>query len=507
MPLKASIEAERAPWDARDHLRAAGEQAFSRAAGAPLVLGNRLELLLDAEENFPAWLEAIEGARRLILLEAYILADDVLGNRFADALVAAARRGVRVRLLYDWLGARGEAPRRFWRRLEAGGVEVRCFNPFRVDRPLGWLRRNHRKSLVVDGSTGFVTGLCIAERWMGDPRRGRAPWRDTGVRVEGPAVADLARAFSRVWAEAGPAIPAEELVASPPPEKVGDVALRVIGTEPATAGLLRLDQLIAATARRTLWLTDAYFVGSPLYVQSLRAAALDGVDVRFLVPGASDLGLVKRLGTAGYRPLLEAGVRVFEWDGPMLHAKTAVADGRWARVGSSNLNVASWLGNWELDVAVEDEGFAREMESTFEEDLEHATEVVLGPRYRPLHPKPTRPPERPRRPRREGSAVKTAGAMRIGNTVGAALGGYRVLGPAEAALVLAAGTALALLAVAALLFPRVVLAPFIVLGLWLGAALLLQAFRLRAGPPAPPRDRADRPAVASTVERTAERAP
>lgn len=502
MPLQASWAVGRAPWDSRDHLRIAGEQAFSRAAGAPLVLGNRLELLLDADENFPAWLEAIEGARQAIFFEAYILADDALGNRFADALIAAARRGVHVCLLYDWLGAQGEAGRRFWRRLEAGGVEVRCFNPFRVDRPLGWIRRNHRKSLVVDGCIGFVTGICIAERWVGDAARGREPWRDTGVRVDGPAVADLARAFSRVWAESGAALRAEELHGYEAIPIAGDVAVRVIGTEPATAGLLRLDQLIAATARQTLWITDAYFVGSPVYVQSLRAAALDGVDVRFLVPGSSDLGLVKRLGTAGYRPLLEAGVRVFEWNGPMLHAKTAVADGRWARVGSSNLNMASWLGNWELDVAVEDERFAREMQATFEEDLAHATEVVLGPRRRPLHPKPTRPPERPRRRRREGSGVKTAGAIRIGNTVGAALGGSRVLGPAEAALILAAGAALVLLAVTALLFPRVVLAPLIVIGLWLGLALLLQAFRLRArGRSSAPAAGPDRPSEPAAVER------
>ncbi len=505
MPLHASWAAGRAPWDSRDHLRALGEQAFSRAAGAPLVMGNRLELLLDAEENFPAWLAAIAAARQSIHLEAYILADDAVGGRFAEALVAAARRGVRVRLLYDWLGARGEAGRRFWRRLEAGGVEVRCFNPFRADRPLGWLRRNHRKSLVVDGRTGFVTGLCLAERWVGDPGRGREPWRDTGVQVEGPAVADLARAFSRVWAEAGAAIPSAELLGPESIAPAGGVALRVVGTEPATAGLLRLDQLIAATARQTLWITDAYFVGSPVYVQSLRAAALDGVDVRFLVPGSSDLGIVKRLGTAGYRPLLEAGVRVFEWDGPMLHAKTAVADGRWARVGSSNLNVASWLGNWELDVAVEDEGFASEMEATFEEDLGHATEVVLGPRFRPVHPKPSRPPEHRRR-RRELAAVKTAGAIRIGNTVGAALGGYRVLGPAEASLVLVAGATLLVLAVAGLLFPRVVLAPLILLGLWLGAALLLQAFRLRGSSAPPAADTPKRP-VEPTAAGTQERGP
>lgn len=465
---------------ARANLRALGEQAFSRAAGAPLVAGNRLTLLLDAEENFPAWLAAIEGARRDILLEAYILADDALGNRFAGALVDAARRGVHVRLLYDWLGGRGEASGRFWRRLEAGGAEVRCFNPFRIDKPLGWLRRDHRKGLVVDGRLGFVTGLGIADRWVGDPSRGTEPWRDTGVEVAGPAVADLAHAFSRAWAEQGPPIPPGELPRQENLPRMGDVSVRVIGTEPSTAGLLRLDQLITATARRSLWITDAYFVGSPLYVQSLRSAALDGVDVRFLVPGQSDLGLVKRLGTAGYRPLLEAGVRVFEWNGPMLHAKTAVADGRWARVGSSNLNVASFMGNWELDLAVEDEGFAHLMEETFEEDLGHATEVVLGPRQRPLHPRPVRARRRLGQRRREGSAVATAGAIRLGNTVSAALGNYRLLGPAEATLVLVAGLLLILLAVAALLFPRFVLAPVVLVGLWLGGALILQASRLRA---------------------------
>src|SRR5207302_6582462 len=186
-------------------------------------------------------------------------------------------------------------------------------------------------------------------------------------------------AFARTWAEAGP----PETETLPRREEIpaaGGVPLRVIATEPATTGIFRLDSLVAAISRRTLWLTDAYFIGLPTYVQALRAAAADGVDVRLLVPGASDLGVVKTLGTAGYRPLLEGGVRVFEWNGPMLHAKSAVADGRWARVGSTNLNIASWMGNWELDVAVEDSRFASEMESIYERDLGNATELVLGQR-------------------------------------------------------------------------------------------------------------------------------
>jgi cardiolipin synthase len=461
----------------RGSLRTLGEQALSRAAGAPLVPGNRIRLLRDATENYPAWLAAIERARRTVQLETYIFADDAVGNRFADALVACAARGVRVRVLHDWFGDRGEAGRRFWRRLEGAGVEVRSFNPFRFDAPLAWLRRDHRKSLVVDGRVGFVTGLCIAARWQGVPERGVPPWRDTGVELEGPAVGGLSEAFAAVWSEAGPPLPPEDLAMGADAPPAGHVALRVVATEPATAGLYRLDQLVAALARQRLWLTDAYFVGVPSYVQALRAAAADGVDVRLLVPGTSDLGIVKRLGVAGYRPLLERGVRVFEWNGPMLHAKSAVADGRWARVGSSNLNVASWMGNWELDVAVEDAGFGREMETAFEEDLRNATEIVLGAgrglrAHAPEHPAS-------RRREREGAAVAAAGALRLGSAVGAALGGRRVLGPADGDALAWAGVALLGAALLAALFPRAVLVPVIAVQVWFGATLIAQAIRMR----------------------------
>src|SRR5205814_8608839 len=176
----------------------------------PLVPGNRVALLRDATDNFPAWLNAMERAQRSILLETYIFADDRVGNRFAAALAGAAGRGVQVRVLQDWFGARGEGRKHFG-RLEHAGIEVRWFNPFHFEAPLSWLRRDHRKSLVVDGQIGFVTGLCLAERWEGDPARGIEPWRDAGVEVEGPAVADLAHAFARTWAEAGRAMQAEEL--------------------------------------------------------------------------------------------------------------------------------------------------------------------------------------------------------------------------------------------------------------------------------------------------------
>lgn len=402
-------------------IRILADQAFSRAAGAPLVAGNRVRLLKDGAENYPAWLEAIRSAERTIHFENYIFYEDDVGWQFAEALAAKAREGVRVRVIYDWFGALAKASRRFWQSLRRPGAEVRVFNPPRPSSPLGWLSRDHRKMLTVDGRIGFVTGLCVGRDWVGDRQRGLDPWRDTGIAVHGPAVADIEQAFAQMWAMLGETIPAQDLPPRDAISPAGDVRLRVIPTQPNTAGLYRLDQLIAAVARRTLWVTDAYFVGTTSYVQALRAAALDGVDVRLLVPGSSDIALVRPLSRAGYRPLLEAGVRVFEWNGPMLHTKTAVADGRWGRVGSTNLNVASWMGNWALDVAVEDEPFAEAMEQMYIEDLTHSTEIVLSAKRR-VHPTHLiEPPLIPIYGGRGSASRATAGIISIGNTVGAAL--------------------------------------------------------------------------------------
>ncbi|HEX7969282.1 MAG TPA: phospholipase D-like domain-containing protein, partial [Stellaceae bacterium] len=176
---------------------------LSRVAGAALVKGNAVRLLRDAADNYPAWLEAIAAAERTIHFENYIVEADEVGRAFADALATKARQGVAVRVLYDWMGTFGRAPASFWQRLRDAGAEVRCFNPPSLASPLGWLRRNHRKTLSVDGRVGFVSGLCVGRDWVGDPARGVAPWRDTGVEIRGPAVVDLASAFGRSWGEAG----------------------------------------------------------------------------------------------------------------------------------------------------------------------------------------------------------------------------------------------------------------------------------------------------------------
>ena len=289
-----------------------------------------------------------------------------------------------------------------------------------------------------------------------------------------------------MWETAcGRKIPAAELPEREDIEQGGDVAVRVIATEPNTVGLYRLEQLVAAGARKYLWLTDAYFVGTTMYVQGLRAAAQDGVDVRLLVPGASDIGVVSALSRANYRALLEAGVRVFEWNGPMIHAKTSVVDGRWSRVGSTNLNVASWMGNWELDVTVEDEGFAKQMEEMYCRDLEHSTEIVISERRKV---RPVGPP-RPRRPRhqrtsRKGSTSRAAaGFIGVGSAVGAAITNRRELGPAEARLMVMAGVMLVALSMVAMKWPRGFMYPLAFIGTWVALSLFIRAYKLRRGMP------------------------
>lgn len=459
------------------------DQVFWRTAGAHLISGNSARILEDARENYPAWLEAIAGARRHVHFENYIIHEDEAGARFADALIAKAREGVPVRVIYDWIGCIGRASRSFWRRLRGGGVDVRSFNPPRLDQPLGWVVRDHRKCLVVDGTTTFVTGLCVGKMWEGSPEKGRGPWRDTGVMIQGPAVAEVTRAFANSWAAVGSPLPEEETTSHDAIPPAGSVDLRVVASTPGSASLYRLDPLVASLARRTLWLTDAYFAGVSIYVQALRAAAEDGVDVRLLVPGpGSDIPLMQTISRTGYRSLLESGVRVFEWNGPMLHAKTAVADARWARVGSTNLNLSSWVGNRELDIVVENEAFGQAMEDMFAKDLTNSTEIVLKARRRV---RPAGGISRPRPPRAGGSAARAAaGALRIGNAIGSVLAARRVHQPTERALMGQGGAILAVLSIVGFLWPRVLAWPLALLFMWFALALIARAVRRRKPPKA-----------------------
>ncbi len=458
-------------------MEALAGSGFSRVADAAQSSGNAIELLRDGPEVFPRWLGAIAEAEHTVHLENYILQEDATGGAFAAALIQAAGRGVHCRVLYDWLGCRSRTSAAFWDRLRAAGVEVRRYNRPRFGHPLGWISRDHRKVLCVDGKIAFTGGLCIGHDWQGNPFQNIPPWRDTAIAVRGPAVADIGAAFADSWKTEGSPIPPEDLVYADAP--AGELTAWVVAGRPDEMSLYRLEQLVAEIAEKSLWLTDAYFVGTTGYVHALCAAARAGVDVRLLVPGSSNWPVVGALSRAGYRSLLEAGVRVFEWDGPMLHAKTAVADGCWSRVGSSNSNLASWTSNRELDVTIQDAGFAAQMAEMFEADLENATEIVLeSGKMRSTQKKSAGSAAR----KRKGTARQSrlvAGAVGLGSTVGAALTRHRSLGVAESGVLFTGGVTVTVLGLITLLIPRLVAYPLALIGLWLGASLLVRAWRTR----------------------------
>ena len=353
--------------------------AIDRATGARPLAGNRLEHHPDSVRALDAMLELIARAERWVHFENYIIRDDRTGRRFAEALAERARAGVPVRVVYDALGSFGTA-RRYWRGLRAAGVEVRAFHPIWSAQVLDTVSRDHRKLLVTDGNRAMLGGLCIGDEWAGDPARQRRPWRDTMVLVTGPGAAVADRAFGRVWEHVGSPLPPEELESDP--GEYGTSTVRIIAGAPGRARVYRAVELLAATARERLWITDAYLIAPRALYAALLDAARSGVDVRILVPGTSDLPLLREATRGGYRELLRAGARIYEWQGPMLHAKTLLADQRWGRVGSSNLNVSSLLGNYELDLLAECEDLTAALARQFLHDLAFSREIVVQPRRR-----------------------------------------------------------------------------------------------------------------------------
>jgi phosphatidylserine/phosphatidylglycerophosphate/cardiolipin synthase-like enzyme len=458
-------------------LRTLAEQTLSRTAGAPLVGGNAVRVLRDAAENYPAWEAAMHAARRTIHVEMYIFHFDPVGRRFVERLAQKAREGVTVRVAYDWFGCGLSPLRGLFRPLIDAGGEVRAFNPPSIKTALGWVRRNHRKLITIDGRTAFVSGLCIGQMWEGVPAKKLQPWRDTGIEIVGPAVDEAEASFAESWALAGGAAVDTRAGATPSPD-AGSVNLRLIPTEPFTGNLLRLDLLVASVARRSLWITDAYFIGTGPYLEALKRAALDGVDVRLLLPQGSDVGWVVPISRSLYRPLLEAGVRIFEWNGTMVHAKSAVADGRWGRIGSTNLNLNSWLGNWELDVAIEDESVAKTMQQHFEEDLSRSTEIVMRTapaaatssrrdRARPFDGA-TRPPRGSRR------IVRTVTG--VGRSIGAAVTGNRPLEAFEVVPLVTVASLLVVIAIVAFVAPFLIAWPLAAIAIWIAVSVLVEAW-------------------------------
>ncbi len=473
---------------------------LARATGSTTLEGNHLRLQFEGSITFETWMEAIARAQSFVYFENYVVRDDRVGRGFREALIQKARQGVPVFVVYDWFGC-WATPRRYWRPLLEAGAQVRAFNPpsLALGDPLGVLQRNHRKLVVVDGEIAFVGGFCVGDEWAGTPTR--PPWRDTGVEIRGPAVRAAARTFERVWAGMGePAFLAETLRE---PEAAGGMPVWIIEGEPGRARVFRTLLLTAALARERIWITDAYFVAPRSVSEALVAAAQHGVDVRVLVPAHSNWPLVRNISRGGYRPLLESGVRVFEWQGPMIHAKTAVADGVWCRVGSSNLNSASLMGNWELDVGVLDRGLAAQLEGLFLADLASAREIVLPRRAVSGLPGVPPVPEHAAGqesldpegtlPQRLGLNVRTLGTpgrlgmaplVRAGSALGGALAGNRPLGREDRTVLGTVSALILLIAAVAAFVPTVVGWAVAVLGLWFGLAVgiraLAQARRARA---------------------------
>jgi len=348
-------------------------RAFDRACGSPAIDGNEVRLLIDST-TLDAMVEAIDRAQRWVHFENYIIRDDATGMRFADRLIAARRRGAAVRVLYDSFGCRGTG-RAFWHRLSAADIEVRAFNPVNPLRLLRGSRRDHRKYLGVDGLHAIVGGLCIGDEWTGDPARRRLPWRDTAVALDGPIVSALERSCDRLWAMAGTPLPPEVLRVEPPAR--GEAVVRLIDGVPGSLRVFRTVQLLASGVAERLWVTEAYLLAPAPLFAALIAAARDGTDVRLLLPGQSDIPPLRAFTRVGYRELLRAGVRIFEWRGPMLHAKTVLGDARWFKVGSSNLNPSSLQNNYELDVLIDQQPIAEAAGRQFRLDLGHASEIVL----------------------------------------------------------------------------------------------------------------------------------
>ncbi len=455
-------------------------RALARTSDAPLRDGNKLALLENGPRTYDDWLAAITRARRWVHLDNYIFQNDTTGRRFVEALSQKAAEGVRVRVLHDWFGCM-DVPRSFWESLREAGVEVRSVNPPALGAPLGVIRRDHRKLLAVDGEYASTGGVCISDGWLVTSPDTGLPYRDTAVSVYGPAVADVERAFAGVWNEAGEALPEEERPGPRTIQAAGEEQVRVVVQEPRRMRTLRMLELLAAGVANRMWVTDAYFLSMPTLTQALMAAARDGVDVRVLVPATNDIRWIGTASRAGYRQFLEAGVRIFEYGGPMIHAKTVVADGWWSKVGSTNLNISSLFANWEIDLVAEDPGFAEQMERLFERDLAEAREVRLVGTVGHQEVRPERPIDTSNRGARRGVVGSGSGSSatiaRVGSVALQKSGAP--LRSDEHALAAAVSASLLGISLLGFRFPQILAWPVAFIGVILGGLGVVRAARSR----------------------------
>jgi cardiolipin synthase len=349
--------------------------------GSPLIVGNRVTLLQDGATTYQAMFSAIRNARDHINLESYIIEDDEIGRQFADLLLEQQSRGVQVNVIYDSVGAL-MTPKSYFERLAAEGIAVLEFNPVNplaTKTPWKLNNRDHRKLMVVDGRIGFVGGINIssvyssgsAVRLAGQERESTVAWRDTHLQIEGPVVAELQKLFLGTW-EKQNGKPLAEKDYFPALEARGTEIVRAIGSTPDDPYSLIYLTLISAigNAERQVYLTNAYFVPDVQLLKALTDAAGRGVDVRLMLPSHSDSAVVFHAGRAHYSGLLDGGVKIYERVGELLHAKTAVIDGVWSTVGSTNLDWRSFLDNDEINAVILGREFAGQMLAMFAKDIE-----------------------------------------------------------------------------------------------------------------------------------------
>lgn len=360
------------------------EQAIS---DAPLVVGNEVVLLRNAGATYEAMLTAIHGARHNINLEMYIVSNGQIGHMIAAALIERAHHGVRVNLLYDSLGSL-DTPAIFFDRLRANGIAVVEFNPLSPFEARHWsfsklTHRTHRKLLIIDGRTAFTGGINISEVYASGLRGSEqnsppATWRDTDIEVDGPAAAEFQKLFMSDWYHEG-GLPLDHHQYFPHVPAQGKHIVRVIGSVPQQFPLIYVDLISAVVNSETnVYITDAYFAPDHQMRHALEDAARRGVDVRLLLPSQSDEPFIASAQRSHYRDLLNAGVKVYEWSGQMLHAKTATIDGVWSTVGTSNLDWWSIARDNEVNAVILGHHFSDEMNLMFKNDLEDSEEIELS---------------------------------------------------------------------------------------------------------------------------------
>ena len=355
--------------------------------GSPLVVGNKVTLLEDGPATYRAMFAAIRRAKDHINVESYIIEDDEVGQQFADLLLERQAQGVQVNLIYDSVGAFGTAKTLF-DRLTQAGIQVLEFNPI---NPLiakkSWTlnHRDHRKLLVVDGRTAFLGGINISSVYSsGSSGGGKAPvgpkngWRDTDIQVDGPVVSEFQKLFIETWNKqhGAPLAPRDYFPTIAPQ---GKEIVRAIGSTPDDPFSLNYLTLISAItiAEKQVYMANAYFVPDPQLVKALLDAAGRGVDVRLILPSQSDSATVFHAGRSHYTELLEGGVKIYERRGAVLHLKTAIVDGVWSNVGSSNLDWRSALDNDEINAVILGRKFAQQMQAAYARDIANSDAIEL----------------------------------------------------------------------------------------------------------------------------------